>query len=218
MRPARTGRSAADATAALCALVLLGLGLAVLGGTAPWAVDRAAAAATAGLTASSYDLLLAVDLVGEPVVAVGLAVLIALACLLCGRARLAAVAPLALALTAVAVASLKPLIGRTIHGPENLAYPSGHTATAAVLALVLLLLLVDLVRPGRLAAAALVVTGTVVAAGVMAVAQVALSAHYATDTLGGLCLAVVTVTVTVRLVAAVPARTAVPAAPRGDPP
>lgn len=205
------------AAAALCAVVLLGLGLAASGGTTPWGVDRAATAAVAGL-APLHDALVAVDLVGEPVGAATLVTLLAVTCLVAGRPRLAAVAPLSLGLTAVAVGGLKPLFDRTIHGPENLAYPSGHTATAAVLTLVLLLLVVDVVRPGRRTAALVVVTGTVLGAGVMAVVQVAISAHYATDTVGGLCLAVVVVTVAVRLVDAVagtrpPARAAPSPAP-----
>lgn len=211
-----------SATAVLCAVMLTGLGLAVAGGSAPWAVDRAAATATAGLV-SFHDEFLAVDLAGEPVGAAALVAVLALVCLLAGRPRLAAVAPLSLGLAGVSVSTLKPLIGRTIHGPENLSYPSGHTATATVLTLVLLLLVVDVVRPGRRAAAVLVVAGTALSAAVMAVVQVTISAPYATDTVGGLCLAVVVVTVTVRLVDAVANRpasragTAADTAPASDP-
>jgi membrane-associated phospholipid phosphatase len=209
VRSTRTGdpTTAADAVAVGCLLVLVGLGCAVAGGSAPWVVDRWATAVTSGLL-PAYDVLLAVDLVGEPVGALTAVGLITLACLLAGRYRLAATGPVALALAGLAVGVLKPLFGRTIHGPENLAYPSGHTATATVLALVALLLVVDITRPGRRAGVLVVAAGTVAAAGSMAIVQVALSAHYATDTVGGACLAVVVVVGTVRVTDAVTARVA----------
>jgi undecaprenyl-diphosphatase len=213
VRVARTlvPRTAAAAVAVACLLVLVVLGLAVAGGSAPWAVDRWASAEVTALH-PDRDMLLAIDMIGEPVGAVLAVGLLGVACLFAGRRRLAVAAPVALAVTGIAVGTLKPLIGRTIHGPQNLAFPSGHTATAAVLAVVLLLLVVDLTRPGRRTAAVLVVAGTVAAAGAMAVAQVALSAHYATDTVGGLCLAVVVVTGTARI--ARDPRAAAPAPPR----
>lgn len=199
--------AAADAVAVGCLLVLFCLGLAVAGGTAPWALDVWATSATAGL-APAHDLLLAVDMIGEPLGALTIVGLLGAACLLTGRYRLAITAPVALALTGGAVGVLKPLFGRTINGPENLAFPSGHTATATVLALVLLLLVLDLARPGPRTAVGLVVVGTLAAAGTMAVVQIALGAHYATDTVGGLCLAVVVVALTVRVAGAIPSRTA----------
>lgn len=215
MRVARTlvPRTAADAVAVACLLVLVVLGLAVAGGSAPWAVDRWASAEMTALS-PDRDVLLAVDTLGEPVGAVLAVGLLGVACLVAGRRRLAVAAPVALAVTALAVSTLKPLVGRTIHGPQNLAFPSGHTATAAVLAALLLLLVVDLTRPGRRAAAVLVVAGTIAAAGAMAVAQVALSAHYATDTVGGLCLAGVVVAGTARIARGPGAAAPAPPTPR----
>ena len=206
-------RTAADAVAVACLMVLVVLGLAVAGGSAPWAVDRWASAEMTALS-PDRDVLLAVDTLGEPVGAVLAVGLLGVACLVAGRRRLAVAAPVALAVTALAVSTLKPLVGRTIHGPQNLAFPSGHTATAAVLAALLLLLVVDLTRPGRRAAAVLVVAGTIAAAGAMAVVQVALSAHYATDTVGGLCLAGVVVAGTARIARGPGAAAPAPPTPR----
>jgi membrane-associated phospholipid phosphatase len=139
------------------------------------------------------DVLLLIDFVGEPEGAAVLVGLLAATALLVGRWRLAAVAVVGLGMTGTIITFvLKPVVQRTIHD-GHLAYPSGHTATATTLAFVLMLLLVDLLGTGRLAGMLLILGGTVTAAASMALAQVALDAHYLTDTIGGFCTAMVVV-------------------------
>lgn len=140
-----------------------------------------------------------IDFVGEPLgMAVSVTLLAAL-CLLLGRRRLALLAGAAPGLSAVVTTVLKPVVGRTIHG-DFLAYPSGHTAVATALGLVLALLAVDLFQLGRHASLLLVVTGAATAGVAMAWSQVTLGAHYPTDTLGGFCAALAVVPATAWLV------------------
>lgn len=116
-----------------------------------------------------------------------------------GRRRLTVVAVVGVGSTAVVATGLKAVVGRTING-GYLAYPSGHTAAATVFALVVMLLLVDLLEAGRLPGVLLILSGTGVGAAAMAWAQVALGAHYPTDTLGGFCTAMVILPATAHLV------------------
>jgi len=55
------------------------------------------------------------------------------------------------------------------------------------------LLLVSLVRPGRVGGLAMLAVGASVAGGCVGAAMVASDAHYPTDTIGGYCTAVVVV-------------------------
>lgn len=184
---------------AVAGLVLAVLAVAVAGGSTAWPSDAAVAAAVAAW-APPYETLLVIDYVGEPVGAIVLVSALAAVCVLVRRPRFALVALVSLALSGLGVTGLKAVVGRTIHGPENLAFPSGHTATATVLALTLLLLVVDLARPRSRTSLPIVAGGTLLAAAVMSVDQVLLTAHYFTDTVGGLCLAVVVVGCTARVV------------------
>jgi membrane-associated phospholipid phosphatase len=108
-----------------------------------------------------------------------------------GHRRLAVLAIVGPGLTGVATTTLKPIIGRTIDG--YFAYPSGHTGGATALGVVAALLLIAVLRTPTGASAVLIVTGAVVSGGTMALALVADRAHYATDTLGGFCVAVAVV-------------------------
>jgi membrane-associated phospholipid phosphatase len=92
-------------------------------------------------------------------------------------------------LTGLLTTGLKPVVDRTIHG-DNLAFPSGHTASSVAIALVVALLLVELLRAGPVATFLLVAALPVAAGAVMALTQVAMDAHYPTDTVGGFCVAV----------------------------
>lgn len=131
---------------------------------------------------------LLVDLIGEPVGAATLVTLLAAICLILRRGRLAVLAVAGPALSAVATTLLKPVVGRTING-GFLAYPSGHTAVATALALVLALLTIG-VLGFRMVTALLVLLAAVGTAGAaMAWSQVALNAHYPSDAFGGFCVA-----------------------------
>lgn len=125
-----------------------------------------------------------IDLVGEPhVLPVVLAVLGGL-CLASGHPRLAALAVAGPLVSGAGTTILKPVVGRTING-DHLAFPSGHTAVATAIALVVALLVIGLLRPGWVGAMLLFLTAAAVAGTAMAWSQVLLDAHYATDALGG---------------------------------
>jgi undecaprenyl-diphosphatase len=113
------------------------------------------------------------------------------ACLLLGRRRLAVLAVAGPVLTGLATEVLKAVIGRTKEG--DLAFPSGHMGAATALALVLALLLVSLINV-RLATAVAVVAGVLlVVAGSTALAMTVSNYHYLTDIIGGFCTAVAVV-------------------------
>ena len=166
---------------------MVALGLAVAGTSSASAVDSALLTAAGGWSPQLWPAALPIDFLGEPLGVVMTAAVVVAACLVAGRWRLAVVAVVAQGAIWGVIALVKPLVDRTIHG-GHLAYPSGHTAGTAAFALVIGLLIVSVLRLQRLAA--LLVMFSVTAAGglVAAWAQTVLGAHYATDTLGGLCL------------------------------
>ncbi|MER6667684.1 phosphatase PAP2 family protein [Amycolatopsis japonica] len=141
-----------------------------------------------------WYLATAIDFAGEPV---GAVIVIALFGWLCLRHRRQRIAILMVAASGVTVAlttGLKPLVGRLIHG-EFLSYPSGHTAFAVTVATVVGLLVID-VRGLATVGGALLLVGLVAFAGLaMGWAEVALGAHYPTDTFGGFGVAVAVVPV-----------------------
>lgn len=142
---------------------------------------------------------LTVDWIGEPIGRTLAMVALATVCLVLGRRRLAAVAIAGTVLTSLATTALKPVVDRTIHG-EFLSYPSGHTAAAVALGLILALLLVDLLRTGWLAGTLVVLALAVTTGAVTAWAQITLGAHYPTDTVGGFATAMAVVPATAWLV------------------
>lgn len=159
---------------------------------------------------------LTLDFLGEPA---GSAMVVAAAvagCLLLRRPR-AAVLMVAGAGLAVGTATLlKHLVGRTIHGPGNLSYPSGHTAFLTALAFVAALLATDRLGLGRTAGTSLVLAAALVAGAAMGWAEVALGAHYPTDALGGWCTALAVVPATAWLIDRIADRSA-DAGPRARP-
>lgn len=181
------------------AVVVVLLGIANAGGTTPSTVDLWLRATALAGPAPSVGTALLIDYLGEPEVALLLVALLAATCLLLRRGRLSilAVAGPGAAITVTTVA--KPVVDRRIHA-GHLAYPSGHTALLAALGLVVALLLVDLLRAGPALAWVLVACGCTVAGAAMALSQIALDAHYPTDTIGGFGTAVAVVPVTGLLV------------------
>ncbi|MFG2288250.1 phosphatase PAP2 family protein [Streptomyces sp. NPDC048595] len=188
-------------TAALAALVVVVLGVRYAGHGEPGVVDRWIIPPTADSVRPPWRYVaLAMDFLGEPVGAVSLVVATVTGCLLFRRPR-AAVFVVAGAGGAVGAGTLlKHLVGRTIHGDDNLSYPSGHTAFFTALALVLALLVTGRLGLGRAAGTSLVLAAALVAGAAMGWAQVALGAHYPTDALGGWCTALVVVPATAWLV------------------
>ncbi len=143
--------------------------------------------------------------VGEPATVIAGAVLLAGWCLRTGRRPLAAVVVLGPGLTGLAETILKPVVGRTI-ADGSLAFPSGHTAGATALGLAAALVVAAVVRERRAAWLTGLTVVTAVGAGTVALGLIGEHAHYPTDTIGGLCLAVVVTVLTVLGVDRVAAR------------
>jgi membrane-associated phospholipid phosphatase len=128
---------------------------------------------------------------GSPPFVVLFAFAVAALCLGLGRRRLAVLAVAGPGVTGVATTLLKPALGRTIEG--GFAFPSGHTGGATSLGLILALLVISLVRPGRTGGLAVLAIGALAAGGAVGSAMVASNAHYPTDAIGGFCTAVIVV-------------------------
>ncbi|WP_328767108.1 phosphatase PAP2 family protein [Streptomyces sp. NBC_00286] len=187
--------------AALAALVVVVLGVLYAGHSEPGRVDRWIVEPTADSVRPPWRrVALATDFLGEPAGAAMLVVAAVAGCLLLRWPRAAVLVGAGAALTVGTVKLLKPLVGRTIHGDGNLSYPSGHTAFLTAFALVVALIATGRLGLGRTAAMSLVLAAALVAGAAMGWAQVALSAHYPTDVLGGWCTALAVVPATAWLV------------------
>jgi membrane-associated phospholipid phosphatase len=181
----------------LPALVLVALAVVVFaagaatyaGSTGNGSLDLHTESLVAGAASPHEHLFRVLTAFGSPPTVVAGAFGLATVCLALHRRRLAVVAVVGPGLTGLATTLLKPAIGRTTEF-GGFAYPSGHTGGATAIALVVALLLVSLVRPGRTTGTALIVTIALVAGGGIGVALVATDAHYPTDTVGGFCAAV----------------------------
>lgn len=86
---------------------------------------------------------------------------------------------------------LKPLIGRLRYG--HLTFPSGHTTAVTAIAIAMLILLIGAQRPRSAALRLMAGLATVAVAASVAIALIAQHIHYATDTIAGCCVALVTV-------------------------
>ncbi|WP_236789688.1 phosphatase PAP2 family protein [Amycolatopsis sp. GM8] len=149
-------------------------------------------APVSGLPAPLWYIAQAIDFLGEPVGSAIVLAVLAGGCWLVGRRR-SAVLVLAGAGVAVGVTTLlKPIVDRTIHG-GYLSYPSGHTAFATAVALVLAMIAADRLALRAAAGTAFVLVIALLAGAVMGWTEVALSAHYPTDALGGFCTALAVV-------------------------
>ena len=149
--------------------------------------------------APAFRLALVIDFAGEPGGSAILMAGVVLALLAAGRRRAAVVAVAGSGAAVTATTLLKPVVGRRIHEVYH-AFPSGHTALATALALVVGLVLADRLRLGRPAGTLLALTAAVLAAAAMAWSEVVLDAHYPTDAVGGCCTAVALVAATAWLV------------------
>ncbi len=183
--------------AALAALVVVVLGVLFAGQSEPGTVDRWIVEPTADSVRGPWrNAALAMDFWGEPAGAAMLVVAAVAGCLLLRRPRAAVLIVGAVGMAVGATTLLKHLVGRTIHGDDNLSYPSGHTAFLTALALAVALLATGRFGLGRAAGASLVLAVALVAGAAMGWAQVALGAHYPTDVLGGWCTALAAVPAT----------------------
>ena len=182
-------------TAALATAVLVALGILHFHDSGLTGIDAAVLPSIDGVRPPWRYVALVIDFGGEPVGSTILVAVLALVCFLAHRVRAAVLTVLGVAVTVAVTTLLKPIIGRTIHG-EFLSYPSGHTALATALAVVIALLVADRLGLGRAPAVVLVLGLALVAGVAMGWAEVALGAHYPTDAVGGFCAALAAVPAT----------------------
>ncbi|MEU6118677.1 phosphatase PAP2 family protein [Streptomyces sp. NPDC047117] len=183
--------------AALAAVVVVVLGVRYAGQGEPGRVDGWIVEPTADSVRPPWRYAaLATDFLGEPAGAAALVVAAVTGCLLLRRPRAAVCVVAGTGVTVGATTLIKPLVGRTIHGADNLSYPSGHTAFFTALALAVALLAAGRLGLGRTAGTSLVLAAALVAGAAMGWAQVALGAHYPTDVLGGWCTALTVIPAT----------------------
>ncbi|MFF3464145.1 phosphatase PAP2 family protein [Streptomyces sp. NPDC002619] len=185
--------------AALSTLAVIVLGVLYAGHSRPGKVDGWIQPAVEGVRPPWRNVALAADFWGEPAGAAMLVVAAVAGCLLLRRPRAAGLIVAGVGMTVATTTLLKSLVGRTIHG-DNLSYPSGHTAFATALALMVALLATGLLGLGRTAGTLLVLAAALVAGAAMGWAQAALGAHYPTDVLGGWCTALTVIPATAWLV------------------
>lgn len=181
---------------AICVLVIAFLGVLFAHQSQPSGLDAVIDARLRSGLGGHRALLKRVALLGTlgPMVAMTTALI--LACLATRRWRGALLAAIAVpAAEVITEFLLKPLVGRTLRG--YLVFPSGHTTGVFVLASVFTVLMTGPLRP-RLPAAVrlLLVLAAYLAASATAVAMIAMGAHYFTDTVGGVAVAVGTVLAT----------------------
>ncbi|MEU8824870.1 phosphatase PAP2 family protein [Streptomyces sp. NPDC048636] len=186
--------------AVLAALVVVGLGVRYADDSEPGRVDARIGVAVDGVRPPWRQVALATDFLGEPMGAATLVVATVTGCLLLRRPRAAVFVVVGVGMTVGTATLLKSLVGRTIHGADNLSYPSGHTAFATAFALVVALLSSTRLGLGRTAGISLVLAAALVAGAAMGWAEVALGAHYPTDVLGGWCTALAVIPATAWLV------------------
>ncbi|MEV6872768.1 phosphatase PAP2 family protein [Amycolatopsis sp. NPDC051128] len=182
-------------TGALAVAVLVALGILHFHDSGLTGIDAALLPSIDGVEPPWRYVALVVDFGGEPVGSAILVALIAVVCSLARRIRTAALTVLGVVATVAVTTVVKPIAGRTIHG-QFLSYPSGHTALATALALVIAILLADRLALGRTAAVPLALGLALVAGTAMGWAEVALGAHYPTDAVGGFCAALAAVPAT----------------------
>lgn len=129
---------------------------------------------------------------GDPRTVVAGSILLGAASLLLGRPRLAVVAAAGPGLTGLLATIGQPVVARTLN--DGYAYPSGHTAGATSMAMVLALLFASVVGVGARSGIVLVAMCAVPVGVAMGFTLTAEGLHYPTDTIGGFCLALVAVT------------------------
>jgi undecaprenyl-diphosphatase len=173
------------------ALVVLGVGAVLVAGhDYGSALDERIEASLAGVRAGRAGFFPVVVALGNVASMVVFVVVVTAVCLAVGRPRIALVALAGPALTGVLTVLLKPVVGRTFDGADS--YPSGHAGAATALTLVVALLLASAVR-STAARLLIVVALPLVVAATMATALVVQHVHYPTDTVGGVCAALVAV-------------------------
>ncbi|MBN6040465.1 phosphatase PAP2 family protein [Amycolatopsis sp. 195334CR] len=181
-------RTSLSVLGALGFLVALVLGLRYAGTSGTTGPDAALFAMIDRAEGLTRQWAIVIDFSGEPVGAVVVFAALGLACLLFRRPRTAILLVVSCTVTIALTTGLKPLTGRLIHG-EFLSFPSGHTAFLVTIAAVTGLLVVDVRGLGPRAGAWVLLGLVALGALAMGWSQVALRAHYPTDVLAGLGVA-----------------------------
>jgi membrane-associated phospholipid phosphatase len=195
VRPLMSSRVRRWAIAIACASATITavLGAWYTGGSSAGRLDRAVdPRLTAGL-GEHRELTEALVNIGSPIAVTVMTALLVAALLFLRRPRAALLAALGPAVAcAITEWVIKPLVERTRGG--TLSYPSGHTTGIFAVTLVVVILMLDR-TPERLPLIARLVisTGALAIATVVAIASVAAGDHYATDAIGGACVALATV-------------------------
>jgi hypothetical protein len=183
-----TARRPVVAVVALAAGTVALLAVRYWGVAGPGSVESVWATYLRQALAHHREILLAVVPIGHPSSVLAGAVLLSGAGLALRRPRLAAVALVAPLLTGAVTDVLQSLIGRTLNG--GFAMPSGHTAGATSIAIVVALVGVGLAGRCRRPVAIFGGIAVLLVAATMAVALVVNQLHYVTDTVAGFCTAV----------------------------
>jgi undecaprenyl-diphosphatase len=148
-------RRSAAILAVLGTLLVAVPGVVYADGTEPSRLDRWIQSVVENTPSAAGTATLTVDWTGGPVGRTIMVLAVTALCLISGRRRLAATAVVGTILASVLATILKDVVGRRIDD-EFLAYPSGHTAAATAISVVMGLLLADLLRVGRVLGASMV--------------------------------------------------------------
>ena len=180
-------RPAVLAVVGACAVVTAVLGAHYANTNAPGRIDRALDLRIKARLADHHHLLDHLFALGDPSTVVTLMVLLTLLCAVRRHWRAAALCVLGPSVAIVLTEYiLKPLVGR--HIGYALSFPSGHTTGAFAIAVTATVLVVEWRGLRNALRVALIALAIVLAAGVAA-AVVGLGYHYATDAVGGFCVA-----------------------------
>lgn len=185
-------RPAAVIVACVCAAITAVLGARYAGGSYAGGVDRAVDRRLTSRLSGHHQLTDAVVNIGSPVAVAVLTVLLVLTLLYLRRPRAALLAALAPPVaSAITEWALKPLVERDRGGSWS--YPSGHTTGIFAVSLVVVLLVFGQTPRLPVAARLVLSAGPLAVATGVALASIAAGNHYATDTVGGACVALATV-------------------------
>jgi undecaprenyl-diphosphatase len=186
--PARVGPPL-GVVSVFAAVVLVVLGVLFAGDSVGTSADVGIRTYLRSLDQPWHSIALVIDWTGEPVGAAVVLVTLVIVFLRKGNRRAAVLAVAGPGVAVLVTSVMKPLVGRTIND-GFLSYPSGHTATATAFALVAVFVVI-----GRRQGGYWLLVIPLLAAAMMAWAQVLLNAHYPTDTLGGFFAALAVVPV-----------------------
>lgn len=170
--------------------VMLVVGLRYSGTHGPGRIDRAIDGRIQNRFGDHSFLLQRVVNLANPGSAVAICTVLCVVFVLMRRHRLAVLVVVGPALSGVLVDFvLKPLFDRRLAG--TLSYPSGHTAAASSIALVVVVAMLGGSRmPWPAAVRWVIAACALAAAGLVAAALIAKGYHYTTDTFGGFLVAV----------------------------